>query len=572
MKRFAPILIALMLVPPAVYAADERTTTDAAAAAASRSIAVLDQKVDMASQAQFVRKKRTKRATFEVMAAPPQAALPEKKLFISHINITGNTVMSDEVFRSLAARYENRECSLRELEPLVTDISRLYQEAGFLTSFAYVPVQKIENGALEIRVVEGKVGDFIVEGTRYTSPRRILAYNHLRSGAVLRDSDLRRTYRSMNEARNRTVKISFRKGTKPETTDILFRVRDRLPLYAMFSYDNEGVETSGKQRFTFNVAHINLLGRDDQLSVGTVFGKRFGYVFTQYIFPVPQTGTQWIAGFSHGQSTPMKELSPYGINSISQTYYAKINQSIWEKRDIHITMQGGLEFYDSRQKVMGGTYRRERLRILEWAPRVVFQDRFGGWSMVNQEFSFGLGLFGASTYVDPGATRQNVKPQFFRYRSSFFRAQKLFWGTQAHLIFQSQCSSRKLPSREQMELGGATSIRGYPEGDFLADTGARWTLEYLVPLFLIPADWKLPYSDLPLRKQIQGVAFMDEGYGTAHGASGQYKRHLFGLGGGLRVRLWDNLYARTEWAHAVGDGPISGPDTSAFYFRLQAEH
>jgi len=122
-------------------------------------------------------------------------------------------------------------------------------------------------------------------------------------------------------------------------------------------------------------------------------------------------------------------------------------------------------------------------------------------------------------------------------------------------------------------MGGAATVRGYPEGDYIADSGIRYSFDYFVPLFFVPKDWKLPYSKWPLWKQIQMVFFVDEGYGRLRGPSGleSANRHLFGLGSGLRVRLYKDIFFRTEWAQALGSNPLKDPVRTQFHFRLQAE-
>jgi hemolysin activation/secretion protein len=69
------------------------------------------------------------------------------------------------------------------------------------------------------------------------------------------------------------------------------------------------------------------------------------------------------------------------------------------------------------------------------------------------------------------------------------------------------------------------------------------------------------------------VAFADEAYGRLRGASTSEtdERHLFGVGGGLRIQVYKNIYARVEWGYTVGNRPLTDSRRSQFHFRLQAE-
>jgi len=48
-------------------------------------------------------------------------------------------------------------------------------------------------------------------------------------------------------------------------------------------------------------------------------------------------------------------------------------------------------------------------------------------------------------------------------------------------------------------------------------------------------------------------------------------KFLMGIGGGLRVHLYNKVYLRLEWAEALGDDTISGAGPSTFHITFQAE-
>jgi hemolysin activation/secretion protein len=149
----------------------------------------------------------------------------------------------------------------------------------------------------------------------------------------------------------------------------------------------------------------------------------------------------------------------------------------------------------------------------------------------------------------------------------------MFFQTQLFLSLGYQLTPNKLVPQEQFYLGGATTVRGYPEGDYLSDQGILFNVDYLVPLPLVPEDWKLPYSEVPLKRQIQLDFFFDEGYGKLRGASEDEpeSRNLMGVGAGLRIYLYKNIYARLALAHVIGDEPLTESDHTRFHFSLQTE-
>jgi hemolysin activation/secretion protein len=138
---------------------------------------------------------------------------------------------------------------------------------------------------------------------------------------------------------------------------------------------------------------------------------------------------------------------------------------------------------------------------------------------------------------------------------------------------QFQAASVGLPSSEQLQLGGANSVRGYPEGDYLCDTGATLNIDWAFPCYLLPKELKLPNSTVPLRNQIELVVFMDLAGGVLKRVlpGEDSSKFLMGIGGGLRIRLYNKVYCRLDWAVDVGDDPVSGSGPSTFYLTFQSE-
>jgi len=107
---------------------------------------------------------------------------------------------------------------------------------------------------------------------------------------------------------------------------------------------------------------------------------------------------------------------------------------------------------------------------------------------------------------------------------------------QSYLLASSdfQAASHTLPPSEQIQLGGMSSVRGYPEGDYLADIGATLNLDWVFPMYLFPKSWILPRTKTPLRSMIEPVAFFDMGggelYAVGEGENG--RKFLAGIGGG----------------------------------------
>jgi hemolysin activation/secretion protein len=118
-------------------------------------------------------------------------------------------------------------------------------------------------------------------------------------------------------------------------------------------------------------------------------------------------------------------------------------------------------------------------------------------------------------------------------------------------------------------LGGANSVRGYPEGDYLVDIGGNLDTDWYFPMYLIPSSWQ--FYGTRLRNNIEPFVFYDIGGGKLMKVnSGEHEEEfLSGTGAGLRIRIRNNMYIKVEWAVATGDKPIHGTGPSTFDISCQ---
>ncbi|MBI4711053.1 MAG: hypothetical protein HY767_01110, partial [Candidatus Omnitrophica bacterium] len=172
----------------------------------------------------------------------------------------------------------------------------------------------------------------------------------------------------------------------------------------------------------------------------------------------------------------------------------------------------------------------------------------------------------------------------FKYTYSMTRVIKLPWRTKSVWDLQGQLTPDKLLPQEQMFLGGARSIRGYPESDYGADQALQSRLDYLLPPYGMPDTWKLPFDNVPLKDQLNAIGFFDVGYGRVHdpsvvdesvtnsGNSEKRADFLMGVGGGFELRFRSNISARMEWGIPLGDKPITEAGDSQLHFTFNVNY
>jgi hemolysin activation/secretion protein len=90
----------------------------------------------------------------------------------------------------------------------------------------------------------------------------------------------------------------------------------------------------------------------------------------------------------------------------------------------------------------------------------------------------------------------------------------------------------------------------------------------------MPEKWKMPFDDIPLKDQVNVIAFFDTGYGRAHAPASTERRSdfLMGVGGGFELRFRKNISARLQWGIPLGDKPLTEGGKSQLHFTINVNY
>ena len=95
---------------------------------------------------------------------------PQMRTMVGTIHVEGSTVFTPEELDKVKAPYENRELSTEDLEELRRALTLLYINNGYVNSGAIIPDQTVQEGEITFQIIEGKLTDISIEGTKYFLP------------------------------------------------------------------------------------------------------------------------------------------------------------------------------------------------------------------------------------------------------------------------------------------------------------------------------------------------------------------------------------------------------------------
>lgn len=495
---------------------------------------------------------------------------------LKDVKVTGSTIFKDEDFRPAYEKYLDKSISYAEVDSITNDIEKKYKEKGYLTTSVYLPEQDVVGGKIEVRILEGKMGDVKVEGNKWFSADLIKKYFHSKKNEILNIFKLSRDLMRLNQNPDLEIKSVLTPGKETGYSDVTLKVKEKFPYHAGSSYDNQGTRLTGKPRTAISGRATNLSGNNDSLFFNTIISAMSQGNFASYLLPIDTFGTKIGMDFVVFTNKLGREYKGYGITGNTQSYTPHIASEMYLSDDLQINTDAGFEIKSVKKWIMGEKSSNDQLRMPFVGMDITKIDSFsgGGQTSLSSKFIFNTSSFmGSSRHDHVAASRSGTGGFFFKYEQTLSRLQRMPADSYilAKCVFQN--ATHSLPSSEQMQFGGAYYTRGYPEGDYLADYGINLNAEWVFPMPFVPKDFKLPYSETPLCHQFEPVVFMDLGAGKIKKPSPSERetKILMGLGGGLKVRINTNIFLRLEWAERVGDRPTQGQAPSNFYISFQFE-
>ncbi|MEM9017707.1 MAG: POTRA domain-containing protein, partial [Verrucomicrobiota bacterium] len=158
--------------------------------------------------------------------------------------------------------------TLGDLNQMVRDAVLAYRRSDLPVVDVLVPEQEITTGVLQLVVIEGRLGDVLVEGTSEREGRSLARQIRTERGEVIRESRLTEDLAWINKHPTRQVDLIFSPGTNYGETDVILRSETYKALSAFIAYENSGTSALGESRAIFGASWTGPLftGQDSILS------------------------------------------------------------------------------------------------------------------------------------------------------------------------------------------------------------------------------------------------------------------------------------------------------------------
>lgn len=584
------VLSCSFLLPLAAWAADTAgAAAPGAAAPGAAAPAADDDEQELAALRQLAqdmltridkleRKQRAKKGLPPLPAAgaapevattptPPEPPPPAIKVTPKSFVFTGNTVFTAAQLNEVVAADIGKEVDFDGLQDVVDKVKGFYRSKGYFLALAAMPKQKVVDGAIQIEVLEGRIGKIrtkpLPQGATITEAQfKGMINSRLKEGDLLTEDSLERPLLQLRDLPGVEVTSTINPGAQNGTVDIDLAIvtgANGRRIFTNVEFDNAGNRFAGEYRGTVKSVLNGVFGIGDSVNVTATVGEAplnlFGRV--GYLAPVGNDGTRVGVNLSRLNYLLGKDFAALRVEGNATIGELLVVHPFLRNKNYNLYGQGGFEHKSlSDRQLTVPTQLREINSVKFEANGDLRGD--GNVNTANLGLVVGNLKFKSRQDLDDdqNSNGYHTAGTFLKLNFTANRLQTIRPNYEAWFAVTGQLASKNLTSAEKFVLGGPNRVRGYPAGEAGGDQGfvATGELRYSVPNFEL---WggKLALS-----------AFVDYGWimrnrnadHTPFGDSlAKNSRSLYGAGFGVNLGGPDRFVLRSDLAWG-----LSGKSTS----------
>ncbi|WP_286797344.1 POTRA domain-containing protein [Pandoraea sp. 64-18] len=500
-------------------------------------------------------------ATFRIQPPTQEDALKSllaRKMTPQRFGIEGVKSLPFADVAGVFAPLAGKEVTIGDLVEKANQVTKMYQDAGYLLSFAFVPAQDFKDGFVRVTIVEGYISSTKITGKPGPSEQRLRDIAaHIEAERPLKRATFERYLNLLTLVPGMKIKADVQPPTQTDgATELSLDVtRQPVALGTSLTYNNPGI----RGVFTVTSNALTPLGEQIQLTAIAPKGHNDEEFYAgSYIQPLGSNGLQARVDASHYRGQPDDQaLAGLTRHLDTKRVAVTVSYPILLNNQRNLTVSGGMYGVNSRDRyevpnspnninsqtnVRAAQVQLSYNEVTEKQTRNATLGVFKGFT--------GMGASQSYT-TQPAGVAQILGPYdlgFWRFTLDGKQGLVLPWEFGVVVAAGAQYSANTLPTSEQATFGGQRFGLGYPAGEIAGDRGWGASIE-LNRMFR---------TDFRFLKTIQPYLMLDTA--RVYLSSGPlFHNQLASVG--LGVRVSDSKYYSLDLSVAkpMADAPTNSP-------------
>ncbi|MBX3235179.1 MAG: ShlB/FhaC/HecB family hemolysin secretion/activation protein [Nitrospiraceae bacterium] len=474
------------------------------------------------------------------------------KILVKGIQVTGNTAFTSSQLAGVTAPFVDRELTAEDLEALRLALTYYYTNHGYVTSGAIIPDQSVSDGVLTVHIIEGKLTDINIEGTNWFRPSYFRSRIETAVGPPLNVNTLQERLQLLQaDPRVQRLNAELQPGLGRGDSLLNVRVTEANPLKVWLEFNNFQSPVVGAEQGFITLAHQNLFGFGDQLSLQ--YGRSAGVnPILNFRYAVPVNRYDTTVAVQYRRFNFAVKESPFDVLDIenkAQIFGISVRQPMYRRVDREFAMSLTAEHEQNesflggqpQELVLGSPNGKFKVTALRFGQEYTQRSSEQVLSLLSR-FSVGVGILDATANGDPN----RPDARFFSWlgEAQYLRQLPL-WRSQLFARGLVQLSNDHLFPLEQMAVGGRYSVRGYREYTLIRDNAAIGSIEWRVPVYTSKAGvdtlFLVPFFDI------------GRGWDTTVPTPTSPPKTLSSLGLGTVWNFWKNSRFELYWGKQLNN-------------------
>lgn len=428
---------------------------------------------------------RAPAATIAPIQAPPvrapasaAASGADTRVLVSHFEFTGNLALSTETLNATVAPWSGRALNFGELIQAVEAVEARYKAEGYFLAQGYLPPQKIKDGAIEIAISEGRLGETRIEGESRVDASVIFRYlDRLPKGEALTMARIERQVLLINELAGGRASLDLQAGEEPGSTDVVIAQQSEPLISGRIDANNQGSPSTGSNRLGLSLNANSPFNLGERISANVLLTNTGNLTSYNLRGELPVGGDGWRLSAAASRATYSLggDFASLDASGTADSLRLGAAYPLIRSRTSNVKLQVeadksklvdhfGASSTDLDKQSTGLTASLNGDWLDEWMG--------GGATRVDLALRSGqLDLGATAAAFDAPPAGPNTAGSFNKTNLSLQRQQNLTKDLSLQLQFTWQLAGKNLDSSEKLSLGGPTTLPGYANGEASGDSG-----------------------------------------------------------------------------------------------------
>jgi len=398
------------------------------------------------------------------------------------------------------------------LQEVANAVTQYYRTKGLILAQAFIPVQNVQGGVVNLQVREGVLGRVVVEGNQqYDSDLIDVPFTDLIGKPVTKEATETALLR-LTDYPGLGLFGVFQPGQQVGTTDMVIKVQKEKRFEGNVRYDNYGLAETGRKRGRLEVSWNDPTNSADQLTVSSQVTHTPANLFFYSIdYERPMFGPENKATIGFNRTAfdvgGNAQIQSQQLSGLTENSHVDIEHSFIRSRELNFSAKIGIERKESITHSRTRDISRDDLAMVTGTMNVDSVDtRFAGLNTAEIDFSHGfpnfLGAMGDQDSANDSRpnnrpSRRGASGNFADgiFNKLFFTASRLqsmsivgkwlnkpewFKGQSMQFRAEGQYSDDLLVPLEQYAIGGPNNVRAYQPTEVLFDKALFFSGEYII--------------------------------------------------------------------------------------------